>query len=150
MHEFTVYGKVRGKGRPRVTRNGTYTPKETVEYEKRIRQAFIDSGGRSFGDGPIRVEVHAFRALPKSRPKSVVSEPDTFRLDWDNLGKCLDALNPIMDRKTGEVIFEGAWNDDAQIVDARVVKHPRTRCTERLVIRIFEEEGTNDHELANG
>ena len=37
---FTVPGKPRGKQRPRVTRNGSFTPKETRKYEAAVQKAF--------------------------------------------------------------------------------------------------------------
>lgn len=123
---FTVYGKVRGSARPRVTKFGTYIPKETRAYRASILSAFIDAGGRAL-DGPLAVRVDVYRALPKSRPKRLESEPDTFKPDVDNIGKnVLDALNAH------------AWADDSQVVELTVVKHPRIREPERIVVEIGE------------
>lgn len=125
---FTVYGKVRGSARPRVTKLGTYIPKETMAYRKSILAAFIEAGGvKTYG--PVDVRVDVYRELPKSRPKKVRSEPDTFKPDVDNIGKnVLDALNGY------------AWEDDASVVSLTVVKHPRGRHDELIDVTISEHE----------
>lgn len=122
--EFTVWGRVVGAARPRVTRNGTYTPKRTREYRRLVRDAFMASGGRKLS-GPLDVRIDVYRELPKSRPKRVTSEPDTIKPDIDNIQKnVFDALNGV------------AWDDDAQVVHVDAWKHPRTRSPERVVVRI--------------
>lgn len=121
---FEVVGKVVGAARPRVTRYGTYTPRKTRAYRDRVKGAFMEAGGMRF-DGPIAVEVEVFRELPRSRPRRVTSEPDTFKPDVDNIAKnVLDALNGL------------AWDDDAQVVELRVRKHPRARAQERITVTI--------------
>lgn len=126
--EFIVKGKVQGKARPRVTmRNGkahAFTPDKTKEYEADILAAFLAAGGKKV-KGPVCVHVETFRALPKSRPKKVVSEPDTFKPDGDNVLKCvLDALNGY------------AFDDDSQAVMLSVIKWPRTRCDEHIRVHV--------------
>ena len=127
---FDVFGKVRGKGRPRFTRGGRpYTPKATRDYERTIREAFENAPGRPREpfSGPISVCIMTYRQLPKSTPKSVYSEPDTHKPDIDNVAKIvLDALNGV------------AWEDDAQVVSLTVSKLNRTRSTERLSVSITE------------
>ena len=121
---FTVFGTVVGSARPRVTRNGTYIPAKTRRYRQLLRSCYREQGGPVFS-GPLRVTVEVFRELPKSRPKYVVAEPDTFKPDVDNVGKnVLDALNGL------------AWGDDASVTDLRVRKHPRTRCSECVRVTI--------------
>lgn len=122
--EFTVWGRVVGAARPRVTRHGTYTPKGTRDYRKLVRNAFIASGGSKLS-GPLDVRIDVYRELPKGRPKRVTSEPDTFKPDVDNIAKnVLDALNGI------------AWDDDSQVVELIVRKYPRSREPERIVVEI--------------
>lgn len=127
---FDVFGKVRGKGRPRFTRSWRpYTPKSTRDYERDIRDAFENATGRPPEpfSGPIAVCIMTYRQLPKSAPKSVLSEPDTHKPDIDNVAKIvLDALNGV------------AWDDDAQVVRLTVSKLDRTRSPERLSISITE------------
>lgn len=127
---FDVWGRVSGKGRPRFTRGGhAYTPKGTRDYESAIRDAFENAHGRPPGpfSGPIAVCIMTYRQLPKSTPKSVISEPDTHKPDIDNVAKIvLDALNGV------------AWLDDAQVTSLEVVKLDRTRDPERLSVSITE------------
>lgn len=127
---FDVWGKVRGKGRPRFTRGGhAYTPKATRDYEMAIREAYENATGRPPEpfSGPISVCIMTYRQLPKSTPKSVISEPDTHKPDIDNVAKIvLDALNGV------------AWEDDAQVVSLTVSKLKRTRSPEKLSVSITE------------
>ena len=127
---FDVFGKVRSKGRPRFTRGGhAYTTKATRDYEVAIREAFENAPGRPPEpfSGPIAVCIMTYRQLPKSTPKSVISEPDTHKPDIDNVAKIvLDALNGV------------AWEDDAQVVSLTVSKLNRTRSHERLSVSITE------------
>lgn len=127
---FDVFGKVRGKGRPRFTRGGRpYTPKTTRDYEIAIREAFENAHGRPPEpfSGPIAVSIMTHRQLPMSTPKSVISEQDTHKPDIDNVAKIvLDALNGV------------AWEDDAQVVSLTVSKLKRTRSPERLSVIITE------------
>lgn len=65
---------------------------------------------------PVSVDVTVHRPLPRSRPRSVTHEPDTFAPDADNVAKLLmDALNGV------------AYEDDAQVVAVSVRKLPRRR-----------------------
>ena len=127
---FDVWGKVRGKGRPRFARGGhAYTPKTTRDYEGAIREAFENAPERPPEpfSGPIAVCIMTYRQLPKSTPKSVTSEPDTHKPDVDNVAKIvLDALNGV------------AWLDDAQVTSLTVVKLDRARDPERLSVRITD------------
>lgn len=127
---FDVFGRVRGKGRPRFTRGGRpYTPKATRDYEAAIREAYESAPGRPSEplSGPIAVSIITHRQLPKSTPKSVIREPDTHKPDADNVAKVvLDALNGV------------AWDDDAQVVRLTVSKLNRTRLPEMLSVSITE------------
>lgn len=128
-HTFTVYLKVRGQGRPRVHPNGRslYKDKADRDYERKIKEAYINSGGGWFGNKPIEMIVETYRSLPKSAPKKVHSEHDTKKPDATNVAKaCEDALNGI------------AYVDDAQIVDIHIIKHPRERVSEKLTVTIRE------------
>lgn len=115
---------VEGKARPRVTKYGTFTPKDTRDFERLVLVAFereLD-GYESAGEHvPVHVSIETWRTVPKSKPKSIVSEPDTFKPDGDNVAKLiLDALNGR------------AWHDDSQVVELHVTKHDRTRLSETL------------------
>lgn len=118
---FSIPGKPRGKERPRMARCGkfvtTYTPKNTVEYEKLIRTAYRSTVGDVFLEGPIEAELHGVFPIPKSTSKKKTKEMlegdilYTHKIDCDNLGKIvLDALNKI------------AYRDDSQICKMSVTK----------------------------
>lgn len=47
MIMFTVHGKPQGKGRPRVTSHGTYTPEKTKQYEELVRWCWRADSGKS-------------------------------------------------------------------------------------------------------
>ncbi len=130
-YTVTVPGKVVGKGRPRFTRAGrAYTPRATVEFEQRVRAAWV-AAGYPVLTGPLAVRVKVVRPLPKSAPKSREGEWDTHRPDLDNVVKAvLDALNGA------------AYEDDAQVVMVTAAKSRRHHGeTERVTIAINELEG---------
>ena len=133
MTSFKVYGKVLGKPRPRVNRNGrVWTPKKFKDYENKIANAYIEAGGEKL-EVPVSVKVRTFRSLPESRPKKVESEPDNFKPDVDNIGKIfLDALNGV------------AYGDDKQVTLLCVTKMPRARREEFATVTV--EPITNDSE----
>ena len=125
MTSVKVYGKVLGKPRPRVNRNGrVWTPKKFKDYEKKIANAYIDAGGELL-KGEVSVTVATYRELPKSRPKKVESEPDNFKPDVDNIGKIfLDALNGV------------AYEDDKQVTILCVTKMPRAMREEFATVTV--------------
>lgn len=130
LHVFKVYGTVRGQGRPRMTRSGiVYKDKKDRDFEKLIRAAYKESGGVNFGESPIKLTVVVYRKLPDSKPKRMVSEPDTYKPDASNILKAVeDALNGV------------AYKDDKQIVNAQCVKMPRTRIEQELMVIAIEGE----------
>jgi len=128
-HRFEVCWKVRGQGRPRTTKRGkVYKAPEDREYEGMVKICYINSNGPWFGSKPLRMTVETYRPLPKSAPKKVASEKDVHKPDASNILKAVeDALNGI------------AYEDDRQIVEARVVKHDRERWEcEKIVVTICE------------
>lgn len=107
--KFTVYGKPQGKARPRFTRQGrAYTPKNTVDYETQIRQAYIAAGGTLISDTePILICITA--CFKKAKTNKM--ESPTLKPDADNIAKAVcDALNGI------------AYKDDKQITCLTVNK----------------------------
>lgn len=122
---FTVYGKVRGQGRPRFTTRGKFTraykPKKDVDYESLVAKCYREAGG-TLHTGAVEVHITAFRALPQSRPRKVSHEPDTFKPDVDNICKIvLDGLNGI------------AYLDDSQVVYLTARKQDRRRRPEEFI-----------------
>lgn len=120
---FIVPG-VMGKQRPRHMRNGhTYTPTKTTEFEQMVAYLYREACIKHFGfvrkaerHAPVTVEIDITRPLPKSRPKGMESEPDTFKPDVDNIAKIvLDGLNGV------------AYEDDSQVTSLHVMKWNRSR-----------------------
>lgn len=117
---FIVKGEPKGKGRPRFAKSGhTYTPKETRDYEERIRTEYLKLYyGIKFEKGiPLKMSIFAEFAVPKSdskrlREKKLQNELlPTKKPDADNIVKVVaDALNGL------------AYHDDTQITDIRIVK----------------------------
>lgn len=138
--DFEVEGKPVGKGRPRFKRVGnfvqTYTPANTAEYEKLVRLRFQNAGG-VITDKPVRVEIVAFFAPPKSTKKRDKAEMlmnkilPTKKPDCDNIAKIiLDALNQI------------AYKDDSQVAELSVKK--RYAAAAKVFVHIEEIENAGD------
>ena len=140
---FIVEGPVIGKGRPRFTnRNGyvtAYTPKKTLDYEKKVRDAYLNEYQpmRWVDKEPLELVVNAYFEIPKSaskkaRTEMLLNEYPTKRPDFDNILKSVaDGLNGV------------AYSDDCQIVSATVNKiwseSAKTEITIRRVLKGVEE-----------
>jgi len=122
-----------GKGRPRFSTRGgftrVYSPPATVAYEGQLKRIALHViGKRRALEGALAVTVLAVFPLRDSWPKWKRREAMAQRLrpttkpDSDNILKVLDALNNIV------------FLDDAQIVDARIVKFYGAR--PRLIIEV--------------
>lgn len=107
--KFTINATPVGKGRPRVTMHGTYTPKKTQEYERYVESCFIRSGAfPAPPDKPLFCVVCGQFPVPISYTKKLRRELPgeyyTKKPDADNILKAiLDALNKV------------AYADDSQI-----------------------------------
>ena len=149
MISFTIPGEPRGKGRPRFTKAGiAYTDSETRAYENTVRGAYrrAAQGAAPIRAGvPVAVHITAYFGIPRNLTRreqydiaSGRTRP-TKKPDLDNIIKIVcDALNPVKDKKTGAVIFEGAYADDAQVVIAVQEKcysdKPRVEVTIKPII----------------
>lgn len=138
---FEVVGKVRGKGRPRFARRGsfvnTYTDENTLSYESEIKYAFLQAGGKKI-DGMVFMGITVFQSPPKSASKKKSEEMlsnkvmPTKKPDLDNVAKIVcDALNKV------------AYDDDTQIVYLSAAKQYAEQ--EKIVITIFEHIGGNNN-----
>jgi len=106
--------------------------------EKQYRNALAWSAkaalrGKQPTSQPVAVLVHAFMPIAKSWPdRDKINARNGAKLhtgtpDADNLGKLVgDALNEIV------------WNDDAQIVDLRVIKRYSDTPALRVEVREFQ------------
>lgn len=123
--KFTVYGKPQGKARPRFTCQGwAYTPLNTVDYEERIKQAYIAAGGQFISDtAPIIVCITAYFKKAKTNKMDF----PTLKPDTDNIAKIVcDALNGV------------AYHDDKQITSLTVDKVWADDGIEKVVVEIEE------------
>ena len=131
--KFNVFGKPRGKQRPRLCsvdgRNIVYTPKQTIEYEKLIKASYIASS-KVFFERNISIEINILAYFfHKSSIEFATKKPDA-----DNIIKIvLDALNKV------------AFYDDAQVskicFEKRYSKMPRLEIT----IQNLKETKTNEN-----
>lgn len=115
-------GKPQGKARPRFSQKShtAYTPKNTVDYEKRIRRAFTECQGewqKLPSDCYAFVKIQAQYPIPQSLSKRKKREAiaglimPTTKPDGDNILKVvLDALNGL------------AYDDDKQVVKMGIIK----------------------------
>lgn len=118
---FTVPGRPRGKQRPRVTKNGSFTPKETRKYEAAVKMAFnterwvsgtvYDSSNVTQAEAAITAYFPVPSSWPKAKRECAFGTPYTGKPDADNIAKIiLDALNGI------------AYTDDAMVTCVNVAK----------------------------
>lgn len=122
MISFTVPGAPKGKGRPRFARSGnrivTYTPADTVAYEKLIAAKAKEAmRGEKPMTGGVYLSVKVDYQVPKSWSEKKKIQAltgaivPTVKPDVDNILKVVaDALNGVV------------WQDDAQVVWATVKK----------------------------
>lgn len=118
MIEFTVKGLPVAKGRPRVTRYGTYTPRKTKDYEKLVQYSFKNQYKGQALQGALKIRIDFYMYIPKNTSKKrrkLKNDKEilpTKRPDFDNLTKSMtDALNGL------------AFEDDNQIAEAHIYKY---------------------------
>lgn len=128
---FTVPGLPVGKGRPRVTRFGAYTPEKTRAYEEKVRQCWeTQSGTRAPEGAAVMAEIIAWFPIPKATPKgqrdALEGAYHLKRPDCDNIAKAvLDSLNGY------------AYKDDSA-VQLRIEKR-YTNGAPRVSVRLHSE-----------
>lgn len=120
MIEIVVLGVPAAKGRPRFNKvtGMVYTPAKTASFEAQLKYAAMQvMGDRPPLDGPISLEINVMLPIAQSWPKkrqaaarSGALRP-TKKPDFDNYAKTVDALNMVV------------WQDDGQVVEAKVSKH---------------------------
>lgn len=126
MKQLKIDGVPVAKGRPRLGRYGTYTPKKTQEYEEYVKMCWVAKyGSIQPSEQSLEVNIVFYMPIPKSYSKKQRAEILSGRLkhtkkpDIDNLIKSvLDALNGI------------AYSDDSKIIKVAAEKQysekPRT------------------------
>ena len=106
---FILMGEPVPKARPRITKFGAYTPKETVEAERYLMHTALMASGLSIGEtvfekgSALEMVVDFTVAIPQSWSKkkqlNAVNQVlfPTFRPDLDNYIKLVkDALNGVV------------------------------------------------------
>jgi Holliday junction resolvase RusA-like endonuclease len=112
---ITIPGTPVGKGRPRVTRHGTYTPEKTREYQQKVRDCYHAQCPGGFAGGvPILARITAYFPIPASYPKKKKAALEgAFHLkkpDADNIAKAiLDALNGLAYPDDSAVQLRGVY-----------------------------------------
>lgn len=126
MRSFIIFGQPVAKGRPKVTKWGTYTPEKTVNYENLVKMSYIEAyKNEKLLEGDLEVTINFYFSMPKSTSKKMKERMlnheimHNKRPDIDNCIKSItDALNKI------------AYKDDNQIVKIKASKYysdePRT------------------------
>ncbi len=112
----TIPMKAFGKARPRVTRNGTYMPRDYEANRDALRWQF----GPHVPDGLVHLSVTAVRAMPKSWSKKkreqMRGQYAKPKPDIDNVvGAVMDSLFPD-DDVVISIFGEKVWGDEHQIV----------------------------------
>ena len=116
---FVVKGEPVAKGRPRVSKFGTYTPEKTVNYENWVKQSFCMAyKSHEPTEQPLKVCVIAYFGIPKSKSQKVKLQMAQGRIrpakkpDIDNIIKSItDSLCAL------------AYKDDSQIVEISAKKY---------------------------
>lgn len=140
---FSLHAEPKGKGRPRFTRRGsTYTPPETVAYERMVRTACQDvmrRQGLSRLDGPVKLDVTVRLVPPKSmskRRRAMMFSGETRitgSSDLDNQVKAVsDALNGV------------AFVDDRLIVELTGRKVAAESCGVDVIVESVSEQAGLD------
>lgn len=99
--EITIPGNPVAKGRPRVSKYGTYTPKKTADFESYVEYCWAaEYGNIKPSDKPLKAEIIFYMPIPKSASKKVktaMKNGETAHIkkpDLDNMAKSvLDALS---------------------------------------------------------
>lgn len=118
MIDITIPGQPVAKGRPRVTKWGTYTPEKTVSYENLVQFSFLEKYRKSKPlEGPLIANISLYFSIPvrtskKNRELMLLGQiRPTKKPDIDNCMKAItDALNGF------------AYKDDSQIIEVSVGK----------------------------
>jgi len=135
--EFTVPGPPVGKARPRFVRatGRTYTPKNTVDFERRVKEAFLQAapeGFKPYEKGtPLEVCIKS-RFIP---PKSVSKAKRSAML----MGEILPTKVPDSDNLAKSVLdgmHNVCYTNDSSVVKLSVEK--RYSLVEETVVTVRE------------
>lgn len=117
MIRFVIEGEPVAKGRPKLSRWGTYTPKKTKDYEEYIKKEWLKTGINCPLEGPLKVSIVFIRRIQKNCRKAEKTAKingtikPIIKPDLDNYIKAvLDGLNGL------------AYKDDSQICELSAEK----------------------------
>lgn len=134
--EFTVPGRPVPVGRPRVTRFGTYTPKESQRYKKDVALFASEAmrGKEPFG-GAVSCEITLCFAIPKSytKGKRLACEHNIIKPTGSNWGDADNLAKGVMDGMTGI-----CWADDKQVT--RLVVRKRFGKEDYAIIVLTDDD----------
>ncbi|MCM0625328.1 RusA family crossover junction endodeoxyribonuclease [Lysinibacillus sp. OL1_EC] len=111
---FEIPGDVQAQQRPRVTRNGTFDPKESKDYKSFVRLVAAEHAPESLITEDIKLTIDVYRKMPKaiSNSKKKLQQAlngelrPTTKPDIDNLAKGIkDGLSKVI------------WRDDSQVTE---------------------------------
>jgi Holliday junction resolvase RusA-like endonuclease len=136
---FTVHGEPIAKGRPRLSKFGTYTPEKTVNYENWVKCCFIGQvKEHALLEGPLAIHIKFYIKISESLSRKKqdlmlrgeirpIKKPDT-----DNLIKAItDPLNNL------------AYKDDSQLVEMHAQKlYDYTPRTEVHIVTIGDKSAS--------
>ena len=134
--KLVIPGKAQAKQRPRIGRNGAYTPQKTKNYENWIKTIFIQNYPVMKPlETPLRVSIVLNVEIPTSISKKKQIEMingsilPTKKPDVDNVAKSiLDALNGL------------AYRDDKQIIYLQVTKRYAGFSNAEVLIEEMEDK----------
>lgn len=126
--EFTFHGEPVPAARPRVTRNGSFTPEKYAAYKKSLTAALnAEYGFYGWDIPPTTVPTERQKWMKANRYRlAITAYVSSLRADWDNLGKTVsDAIEQA-----------GIIANDSQIDDAQVLK-VRDKASPRVEIKLW-------------
>lgn len=107
---FVIPGTPVAKGRPRMGRYGTYTPKKTVEYENLVRLSFMEADGKQ-QEGYLCANIKLYFPIPKSQSKKKKMLMQQGEIRPDKKPDCDNCIKSILDSINGI-----AYADDSQVI----------------------------------
>ena len=109
---FEIPGDVQAQQRPRVTKFGTFDPKESKDYKSFVRLVASQIAPDELITEEIKLSIIVYRKIPKSFSKKKHQQAvdgflrPTTKPDIDNLVKGIkDSLSKVL------------WHDDSQVTE---------------------------------
>ena len=132
MITITIPGIPIAKGRPRLSKYGTYTPTKTVNYENLVQLCYMDQGEGKKLEGALQMVIDLFFPIPKSYSKKrveAIKEMEELHTKKPDIDNCIKSITDALNRF--------AYDDDSQIVGLTARKHYTTE-EPRAVVTIAE------------